>query len=85
MYRVEVSALARRQIKKLPPQVLPAIIQAINQLQDFGPEMTGVKALTDHQYRYRLRVGNYRVLFDVQDVLRIVLVQEVKKRDQNTY
>jgi mRNA interferase RelE/StbE len=38
-----------------------------------------------NQYGYRLRVGNYRVLFDADTVIRIVEIQEVKTRDSNTY
>ena len=34
---------------------------------------------------YRLRVGNYRVLFDAETEVRIIEIQEVKKRDSNTY
>lgn len=33
----------------------------------------------------RLRVGRYRVLFDVQTQIKIVDVQEVTKRDERTY
>ncbi|WP_082145047.1 type II toxin-antitoxin system RelE family toxin [Oligella urethralis] len=44
-----------------------------------------VKRLVNHQYGYRLRVGRYRVLFDVQTQIKIVDVQEVTKRDDRTY
>lgn len=38
-----------------------------------------MKALTNHQYDYRLRVGSYRVMFDVvNDNVEIVMIQEVK-------
>jgi len=49
------------------------------------PKVTGIKALRNHHYGYRLRVGNYRVLFDVLDHARIVSIEEVKKRDERTY
>ena len=44
-----------------------------------------VKALTNHEYGYRLRVGNYRVFFDYDGVVRIVSIEEVRKRDERTY
>lgn len=44
-----------------------------------------VKALTNHEYGYRLRVGNYRVFFDFDGAVRIVSIEEVKKRDERTY
>lgn len=44
-----------------------------------------VKALVKHAYGYRLRVGNYRVFFDFEGAVRIVSIEEVKKRDEHTY
>jgi mRNA-degrading endonuclease RelE of RelBE toxin-antitoxin system len=32
-----------------------------------------------------MRVGNWRILFDVEDRIRIIMIQEVKKRDERTY
>ncbi len=49
------------------------------------PDCQGVKALTNHRYGYRLRIGHYRVLFDYDGEVRIVEIQEVKKRDERTY
>ncbi len=49
------------------------------------PDSGNVKALSGHTYAYRLRVGQYRVLFDWDRVIHIVSVQEVKKRDERTY
>ena len=44
-----------------------------------------VKALTHHEYRYRLRVGNYRVMFEFDGAVRIVSIEDVRKRDERTY
>lgn len=50
------------------------------------PFGAGVKALVDHKYGYRLRVGNYRVLFDFEGgAACIVSIEEVSKRDERTY
>jgi mRNA-degrading endonuclease RelE of RelBE toxin-antitoxin system len=44
-----------------------------------------VKTLTNHEYGYRLRVGNYRVFFEFDGAVSIVSIEEVKKRDERTY
>jgi mRNA-degrading endonuclease RelE of RelBE toxin-antitoxin system len=44
-----------------------------------------VKALVNHEHSYRLRVGYFRVFFDFDGSARIVLIEEVKKRDERTY
>jgi mRNA interferase RelE/StbE len=49
------------------------------------PNSRNVKALTKHEHQYRLRIGNYRVFFDFDGALRIVQIEEVKKRDERTY
>jgi len=62
-----------------------AIIAAVEDL----PTTDGwrnVKQLTNHQYMYRLRVGRFRVFFDLKkNEVKIYLIQEVKKRDERTY
>ncbi len=50
------------------------------------PFGNGVEALVDHQYGYRLRVGNYQVLFDFEGgAACIVSIEEVRKRNERTY
>jgi hypothetical protein len=39
----------------------------------------------NHAFGYRLRVGNYRVLFNVLETVEVVNIEEVKKRDERTY
>ncbi len=85
MSRIEWNKRAYKQLKKMPRSVKTAVINAVEQL----PESHGwrnVKPLTNHQYDYRLRVGRYRVFFDLEkDEIRIYLIQEVRKRDDRTY
>jgi mRNA-degrading endonuclease RelE of RelBE toxin-antitoxin system len=56
----------------------------VETLENF-PNAANVRALVAHEYGYRLRVGRYRVFFDARTEIRIVKIQEVKKRDGNTY
>ncbi|MDU9023618.1 type II toxin-antitoxin system RelE family toxin [Pseudomonas corrugata] len=49
------------------------------------PDVVNVKALVGHGYAYRLRVGSYRVMFDWDGAIKVVSIQEVKKRDERTY
>jgi len=76
---------ALKQIRKVPAKIKKAIIAAVEDL----PTTDGwrnVKRLTDHKYMYRLRVGCFRVFFDLeQNEMKIYLIQEVKKRDERTY
>lgn len=49
------------------------------------PACSGVKALVNHAHGYRLRVGNYRVLFDFEGSIKLVRIEEVGKRNERTY
>jgi len=44
-----------------------------------------VKKLIGHQYDYRLRVGDYRIFFNYAELIEIVFIEEIKKRDERTY
>ncbi|MDX8399839.1 MAG: hypothetical protein R8K20_06280 [Gallionellaceae bacterium] len=50
------------------------------------PGCQNVKALTNHRYDYRMRVGDWRVFFGLTEGMSIILsIEEVKKRDERTY
>ncbi len=73
-------------MKKVPANYREAIFQSVDQLAEF-PHHGGlnIKALIKHKYDYRMHVGRYRVLFDHGEQLRTIAIQEVKKRDNQTY
>ncbi len=41
--------------------------------------------LINHEYTHRLRVGDWRILFNVFEEISIAGIEEVKKRDERTY
>ena len=76
---------ALRQLRKLDAHAGKQIRLAVSrELLDLS-KARNVKALVNHAYGYRLRVGSYRVFFDFDGAVRIVSIEEVKKRDERTY
>ena len=75
---------AAKQLRKLDRQHQVAIRDGVITLTTM-PDCQHVKALTNHNYGYRLRVGDYRVLFNWDGEIRIVEIEEVRKRDERTY
>jgi mRNA interferase RelE/StbE len=60
-YEVEIRPRAAREFKRLPAQVARRIVARIEAMRD---DLAGdVKRLTNFTPEYRLRVGDYRVLF----------------------
>jgi mRNA-degrading endonuclease RelE of RelBE toxin-antitoxin system len=84
MYCIDWKAKALKQLEKIDRQAREDIRGAVGRLSDW-PNVQQVKKLVNHDCDYRLRVGNYRVIFDVLDAVRIIKIEEVKKRDDRTY
>ena len=82
MNQILYSPKAARQLRKLPEAQI--IRDKINTLENM-PDCVNVKKLVNHEYEYRLRVGNYRVFFNFDGEIHIISIEEVKKRDDNTY
>jgi mRNA interferase RelE/StbE len=49
------------------------------------PFCHNVVHLTNHLHGYRLRVGDFRVLFNWDGEIKVVEIEEVRKRDERTY
>jgi mRNA-degrading endonuclease RelE of RelBE toxin-antitoxin system len=76
---------ALRQLRKIEVQQAAKIRFAVtSELADLK-QARNVKALTDHAHGYRLRIGSYRVFFEYDGSIRIVTIEEVRKRDERTY
>lgn len=86
MNQILWSPKSLRQLRKIPASDGTRIRHAVgSELIDLT-RARHVKALENHSCGYRLRVGRYRVLFDVlEGQPRIVRIEEVTKRDERTY
>lgn len=74
-YRVEVARRAVRAISRLPRAEQQRVRAAIDILAE-SPRPPGCVALTGEHGVYRVRVGDYRIVYEVRD--RILLVQVVR-------
>ena len=89
MYAIDWAPRARRQLGKLRDRDLRVrILEAVEKLRGF-PAVPALEALKEHRHGYGARVGrhhpNRKKLIDVDTDRRVVLVQEIRKRDERTY
>jgi mRNA-degrading endonuclease RelE of RelBE toxin-antitoxin system len=84
MNQVEITRKAAKQLRGLQSKDHRVIVAACYKLADM-PNCANVKALVNHEYQYRLRVGNFRVFFNFDGAVRIVSIEGVKKRDERAY
>lgn len=85
MNTIQWTDKAARQLRKIADKTIRQhIYQEAQTLADF-PQCANIKKLTNSRYPYRLRVGNWRVLFTFDGEIRIVTIKEVKTRNERTY
>jgi len=78
-YRVEYSPAAKKELAKTPNKVTERIVAAVRQLAE-NPRPRGCKKLEGETDMYRIRVGNYRVIYTVSDEAVTVLILRVGHR-----
>jgi mRNA interferase RelE/StbE len=75
-YQILVSKEARKFLQKLPKNLLGRISKAIDGLAG-NPRPEGCKKLEGYDNLYRIRVGDWRISYAIEDDRLIVLVIEV--------
>ncbi|MGB5594812.1 MAG: type II toxin-antitoxin system RelE/ParE family toxin [Crocosphaera sp.] len=76
MYQIEFSKKAQKRFKALPKSIKKRLIVQINLLSE-NPRPLDCKKLKGVRDLFRLRVGDYRVIYAVEDELLLILVVEV--------
>jgi mRNA interferase RelE/StbE len=78
-YTVNIEKSALKTLKKIPINSLSTILKAIVALEQ-NPRPAGHKKLKGHQSLYRIRSGNYRVIYEIQDKILTILVVRIGDR-----
>jgi len=78
-YRVVTSETAERQFNRLDRQVQKRIRDHIEALSE-NPRPHGVKKLKGYRDYWRIRVGDYRVIYTIQDDRLLVVVIRIGHR-----
>ena len=79
-YRIEFRPAALRDLKALPRDALLRISEKISALAE-NPRPSGVEKLSGSEEDfYRMRVGDYRVLYAIQDKILLIIVIKVGHR-----
>lgn len=81
-YSIEFRKSVEKELKAIPKKDQVRILQRIALLAE-EPRPSGCKKLSG-QERYRLRQGNYRILYEIQDDRLIIIVVKIGDR-RNVY
>ncbi len=82
MYQLELTPRAQRDLDKLSGYDLERVVAAIRRVGE-NPRPRGAKKIRGPHYR--IRVGNWRVIYAVFDKDRLVIVGKVVRRSKRTY
>jgi len=80
-YRVLIERGALRDLKNVPVHVRGRIDEHIQALAD-NPRPPGVEKLSGSDCSYRIRVGGYRILYEIhEEILQVLVVRIGHRRD----
>ncbi len=77
-YEVILLAAAERDLRKLPRELRSRLMEALVSLKE--PRQPGVKKLQGSDDRWRLRVGDFRIIYRIVDVEQKVIVSRIAHR-----
>ena len=79
MYEVLLERRAERDLRQLPAEAFHRIIAALEALAE-NPRPTGHRKITGSQSDWRIRVGDYRVIYEIDETTQVVRVMRVRHR-----
>jgi mRNA interferase RelE/StbE len=81
-YQLKLLSGIEKQLRRFPSSDRVRVVQAMRSLGD-APRPSGSTHLLENLYR--IRVGNYRILYAVFDTELVVLICKVARRTEVTY
>ena len=79
-YRLVIKPSASKEIEALPKQDRKRVVNKIQGLAE-DPRPVGCEKLSGNE-QYRLRQGNYRILYSIEDRILIVMVVKIAHRKE---
>ena len=81
MYEILIERMAEKDIKTLPADILRRIIPIIKSLSP-TPRPSGCRKISGSKNLWRIRIGDYRVLYEIEDKAATIKIMRVKRRKE---
>lgn len=78
-YRVELTRSAEKDLRRIDRSQTSTLYTALEGLEQ-EPRPPGTKKLAGSERTYRIRVGSYRVVYEIEDDVLVVLVIRIAHR-----
>jgi mRNA interferase RelE/StbE len=79
VYEVHLERASENDLKRLPTAIFHRIIPQIRALAE-NPRPLGCRKLTGSKNDWRIRIGDYRVLYEIDEKVRAVRIMRVRHR-----
>lgn len=85
MYTIEFHRSAERKIRKIAKRDKKTAERIADEIRPLkvNPRLPGTEHLTDNLYR--IRSGDYRIIYAVFDIEEIVVIGKIARRNKSTY
>ncbi|MBY0478971.1 MAG: type II toxin-antitoxin system RelE/ParE family toxin [Chitinophagaceae bacterium] len=78
-YSVVLTRSAEKSLARLPNSITKSIVTLLESLQN-NPRPTGCKKLKGYKNLWRIRFGDYRIIYAIEEVILLVDVREIGHR-----
>ena len=78
-YEIIITKSIQKQLDNLPNNIQERVYEKFSQLAE-EPRPDGVVKLKGYDNEYRIRIGDYRLVYEIQDEQLIVLLVQCKHR-----
>ena len=78
-YQVLVERAAEKDLRKITSEVRPCLVLALQSLAK-NPRPAGSLKLSGSASDWRIRLGDYRIIYEIADEIRIVRINRVRHR-----
>lgn len=82
-YRIEWKQSAKKELRKLAKTVIPKVLEVVAALVE-NPHPVGSRKLRGSEHTYRIRVGDYRIVYSVFSNVLVIEIIRVGHR-KNIY
>ena len=78
MYSIQIKKSALKELSHITLPYNTKIVTAVDSLAN-NPRPEGVKKLKGED-AYRIRVADYRIIYTIEDVIKVVAIQRIRQR-----
>lgn len=79
LYKIGLTRSAEAELRKIHKGHIPAVLRKIKLLER-DPRPSGLVLLRGQDRHYRIRQGDYRIIYEVDDVRRAIVVIKIGHR-----